>query len=187
MNVNDFCKATESPIGSLVGAAAATAVAAGVASGIKHLKNKNSKKNQPETQQNNKSEKLLQITPKDFKKLTIIFKEATANVWMKTKNSPKLKDAINEYNNQCKEYDIDETIKPSDITIRFKPQTNNYADPYFEIFNNDNDVNSMLAWILNDIIEYARQAHPEIKQYVFNTGDGDEGCIYIEGKRVITN
>ena len=182
MNVNDFCKATESPIGSLVGAAAATAVAAGVASGIKHLKNKNNKKNQPETKQNNKSEKLEKISSDDFKKLTPIFKEATNAVWKQTKNSSDLKNSINDYNSDYPE----DKYKVSDIVITCKPEPNNYDDPYFMITNNG-DIDAYLSWILKDIIKYAEQKHPEIKQYVFGTGDGDEGCIYIEGKRNKTN
>lgn len=182
MNVNDFCKATESPIGSLVGAAAATAVAAGVASGIKHLKNKNNKKNQPEIQQNNKSEKLEKISSDDFKKLTPIFKEATNAVWKQTKNSSDLKNSINDYNSDYPE----DKYKVSDIVIACKPEPNNYNDPYFMITNNGG-IDAYLRWILKDIIKYAEQKHPEIKQYVFGTGDGDEGCIYIEGKRNKTN
>lgn len=181
MNINDFCTAIESPIGGLVGISAATAVGAGVVSGIKYLKNKHDKKNQPEPQQNNKPEKLEPISSDDFKKLTPIFKEATNAIWKQTKNSSKLKDMIKNFNN-----DYDDTLKPSNISITCKPEPNNYVNPYFEIFNNG-DIDVYLGWVLKDIIKHAQQNHPEIKQYVFDTGDGDEGCIYIEGKRNITN
>ena len=185
MNINDFCKATESPIGGLVGISAATAIGAGVVSGIKYLKNKHDKKESSRNPtQNNKPEKLEPISSDDFKKLTPIFKEATNVVWKQAKNSNSsdLKNSINDCNS---DYPEDE-YKVSDIIITCKPEPNNYHDPYFMITNNG-DIDAYLGWLLEDIIKYAEQKHPEIKQYVFDTGDGDEGCIYIEGKRNITN
>lgn len=50
-------------------------------------------------------------------------------------------------------------------------------EDYFVIIDDDQMVRVQLSWILEDIIEELKKIH-KYKDIYFNTGDGDEGCIY---------
>lgn len=132
-------------------------------------------KKQSKPEKNKQREEFLQKYPKD--KLIDDVTNDAKKIVDGMKKDPKLKAAINEK--------LEKLAKDGDYTkeeLKAKIVFNNEGD-YIEIIDGSQDVRIELSFIISNIIDVLENKYAEavaLDAINISSGDGDEGCLYIE-------